>query len=45
VLGPECFDPDDYIKLADEYDFFIGMIEMESEYKTKLNKDTLLKAL
>jgi saccharopine dehydrogenase-like NADP-dependent oxidoreductase len=45
VLGPECFDPDDYIKLADEYDFFIGMIEMESEYKTKLNKDSLLNAL
>jgi saccharopine dehydrogenase-like NADP-dependent oxidoreductase len=42
VLGPECFNPDDYIKLADEYDFYIGMMEMESEYKKVLDKKALL---
>lgn len=42
VLGPECFDPDDYIKLADEYDFYMGMMEMESEYKKVLDKKALL---
>jgi len=44
VLGPECFNPDDYIKLADEYDFYIGMIEMESDFKKMLNKKALLQA-
>lgn len=42
VLGPECFDPDDYIKLADEYDYYMGMMEMESEYKKMLDKKALL---
>jgi saccharopine dehydrogenase (NAD+, L-lysine-forming) len=42
VLGPECFDPDAYIKLADQYDFYIGMMEMESEYKKAIDKKTLL---
>lgn len=42
VLGPECFDPDPYIKLADEYDFYMGMMEMDSEYKKMLDKKTLL---
>ena len=42
VLGPECFNPDDYIKLADEYDFYMGMMEMESEYKKMLDKEALL---
>ena len=45
VLGPECFDPDDYIKLADEYDFYLGMMEMESEYKKVLDKQVLLDAV
>jgi saccharopine dehydrogenase-like NADP-dependent oxidoreductase len=44
VLGPECFDPDDFIKMADEYDFYIGMMEMESEYKKVLDKQALLEA-
>lgn len=38
VLGPECFDPDPYIKLADEYDFYIGKMEMESTYKKNQDK-------
>lgn len=42
VLGPECFDPDPYIKLADEYDFYIGMMEMDSEYKKACDKQDLL---
>jgi saccharopine dehydrogenase-like NADP-dependent oxidoreductase len=42
VLGPECFDPDDYIKLADEYDFYMGMMEMDSAYKKMLDKKALL---
>lgn len=42
VLGPECFDPDDYIKLADEYEYYMGMMEMESEYKKVLDKKALL---
>ncbi|HVI41045.1 MAG TPA: hypothetical protein VM577_10315, partial [Anaerovoracaceae bacterium] len=42
VLGPECFNPDDYIKLADEYDYYMGVMEMESEYKKVLDKQTLL---
>lgn len=44
VLGPECFNPDGFIKLADEYDFYIGMMEMESEYKKVLDKKALLDA-
>lgn len=43
VLGPECFDPDPYIQLADEYDFYMGMMEMESAYKKVLDKKDLLK--
>ena len=42
VLGPECFNPDDYIALADEYDFYIGMMELDSEYKKMTNKKDLL---
>lgn len=45
VLGPECFDPDEFIKLADEYDFPMGMMEMESEYKKVLDKKALLSTL
>ena len=42
VLGPECFNPDDYIKLADEYEYYMGMMEMDSEYKSMINKKNLL---
>ncbi|MBR0598005.1 saccharopine dehydrogenase family protein [Sinanaerobacter chloroacetimidivorans] len=42
VLGPECFDPDPFIRLADEYNFYMGMMEMESEYKKMLDKKALL---
>jgi len=44
VLGPECFDPDVYIQLADEYQYYMGVMEMESEYKRQQNKKTLLQA-
>lgn len=42
VLGPECFNPDDYIRLANEYDFYMGIMEMDSDYKKMLNKKNLL---
>lgn len=42
VLGPECFNPDDYIRLADEYDYYMGIMEMDSEYKKSLDKKNLL---
>jgi saccharopine dehydrogenase-like NADP-dependent oxidoreductase len=45
VLGPECFDPDPYIKLMDEYEYFVGMIEMESPYKKKLDKEAIMEPL
>jgi saccharopine dehydrogenase-like NADP-dependent oxidoreductase len=45
VLGPECFDPDPYIKLMDEHEYFVGMIEMESPYKKKLDKEAIMEPL
>jgi saccharopine dehydrogenase-like NADP-dependent oxidoreductase len=42
VLGPECFDPDPYIELADQYDFYMGIMEMDSPYKSRKNKEELL---
>lgn len=45
VLGPECFNPDDYMKLADEYDYYVGMMEMDSEYKKMLDKKAVLEVL
>ncbi len=45
VLGPECFDPDVYIRLADEYDYYMGVMEMESEYKKQQDKKALLQAM
>lgn len=45
VLGPECFDPDPYIKLMDDYEYFVGMIELESPYKKKLDKEAIMEPL
>jgi saccharopine dehydrogenase-like NADP-dependent oxidoreductase len=45
VLGPECFDPDPFVKLADEYEFYLGMMEMDSPYKHAQDKKALLEAL
>ncbi len=42
VLGPECFNPDDYITLADQYNYYMGVMEMESEYKKQKDKKELL---
>jgi saccharopine dehydrogenase-like NADP-dependent oxidoreductase len=42
VLGPECFDPDEYIRLADEYEYYMGIMEMDSDYKSKMNQKNLL---
>lgn len=42
VLGPECFNPDDYIRLASEYDFYMGIMEMDSPYKKRQDQKTLL---
>jgi hypothetical protein len=38
------FDPDAYIRLADEYDYYMGVMEMESEYKKAQAKRALLDA-
>ena len=45
VLGPECFDPDPYIRLAAAYDYRMGMIEMESPYKSEMDRRALLAPL
>lgn len=45
VLGPECFDPDPFVQLADEYDFDLGMMELDSPYKHRQDKQTLLGAI
>ncbi len=45
VLGPECFDPDAYIRLAEEYDYYMGMTEMESDYKKIHDKEMLMNTL
>lgn len=45
VLGPECFDPDPFVQLADEYEFYLGMMEMDSPYKHAQDKKALLEAL
>ena len=45
VLGPECFNPDPFISLGDEYDYYFGVMEMESEYKKTLDKKALLDAI
>jgi saccharopine dehydrogenase-like NADP-dependent oxidoreductase len=43
VLGPECFNPDDFIRLAAAYDFYVGLAEMDSPYKKRENRDALLR--
>jgi len=42
VLGPECFDPDPYVKLADAYGYSMALMEMDSEYKAVLDRKALL---
>jgi saccharopine dehydrogenase-like NADP-dependent oxidoreductase len=44
VLGPECFDPDPYVRLADEYEYYMGVMEMDSQFKKQQDKKTLLRA-
>ena len=41
VFCPEEFDPDPYIKLMKEYDYYAGLMEMDSEYKSILDNMTL----
>lgn len=41
VICPEGLDPDPYIALMDEYGFYAGMMEFESDFKNKLNKQRL----
>lgn len=45
VVCPEAFDPDPYIRLMDEYDYYAGIVEMESEYKRMLDKSNLMQPL
>ncbi len=42
VQGPENFDPDPFIKRMDEYGFPGGIMEKDSEYKRKMEHDTLV---
>lgn len=41
VLSPEAFDPDPFIALMDDYGFPGGLMEMDSDYKRKLEHDAL----
>jgi saccharopine dehydrogenase (NAD+, L-lysine-forming) len=41
VLGPEAFDPDPFVALMEKYDFPGGLLEMDSDYKRKLEHDGL----
>lgn len=45
VHGPEVFDPDPYIELMDTYDYPVGMMEMDSEYKDNLDMAKLKEPL
>ncbi len=42
VQGPEVFNPDPFINLMEVYEFPGGMMEMESEYLKKMQKDQFL---
>jgi len=45
VLCPEQLDPDPFIKLMDEYDFYCGLMELDSEYKFVQDKKNLLSVI
>lgn len=41
VICPEGLEPDPYLRLMDEYGFYAGIQEMDSEYRRMLNKENL----
>lgn len=45
VHGPEVFNPDPFIELMDFYDFSVGMMEMDSEYKDAVDTAKLKEPL
>lgn len=45
VHCPESFDPDEFMKLADLYNYPCKMIEMNSEYKTEIDTKAFRKPL
>jgi len=45
VLGPECFPADPFIQRTAKYGFPIGMVEMESAFRTTRDTQTLFKQL
>jgi saccharopine dehydrogenase-like NADP-dependent oxidoreductase len=45
VQGPEYFDPDPYMAMMEEYEFPLGIQEMDSEYKQALDNELLQKTI
>ena len=45
VCCPECFDPDEFMKLAELYNYPCKMTEMHSEYKTEIDTASFRKPL
>ncbi len=45
VFGPEAFAPEPYLRLMDEYSYPYALLEMESEYKRKLDREAMKKLL
>ncbi|MCG8483875.1 MAG: hypothetical protein MJA31_11245, partial [Clostridia bacterium] len=43
VRGPEYFDPDPFIERMEGYKFPAGLMEMDSEYKSKMEAKDILK--
>ncbi len=41
VFGPEYFDPIPYMEIMDEAGYDYGMVEMESDYKNKRDKEEM----
>ncbi len=41
VYSPEYFNPIPYLEIMDESDFEYGIVEMDSEYKAKQDKETM----
>lgn len=45
VLGPECFDPDPFVRLSPDYGFELGLMELDSDYKHQQDQLALQRAL
>lgn len=45
VICPEGLNPDPYLTLMDEYGFYAGIQEMDSEYRRRINKENLYQVM